>query len=117
MYEEVRTIVVAGAGNQHERVGTAHRHVLCRVEPDGVSLVELGIVPRAVSAAEPVSVPLSDAEPMSESLLASVALLAVRLGCDVVQFRELCYYDGPWRDGDCRNFRTVFCPGQLQQLV
>lgn len=113
MYEEVRTIVVAGTGNQHERLGTPHRHVLCRVEPDGVSLVELGIVPRAVSAAEPVSPPLSDAESMSESLLASVALLAVRLGCDVVQLRELCHYDGPWRDGDWRNFRAVLCPGQL----
>ena len=114
MHEEVCTIVVAGVGNQHERVGTSHRYVLCRVEPDGVSLVELGIVPRAVSAAEPVSAPLSGAEPMSKSLL---ALLAVRLGCDVVQFRELHHHNGPRRDGDCRNFRAVFCPGQLQQLV
>lgn len=99
MYEEVRTIIVAGAGNQHERLGTPHRHVLCRVEPDGVSLVELGIVPRAVSAAKPVPNPLSAAEPLSESLLASVAFLAVRLGRDVVQLRELRHYDGPRRYG------------------
>jgi len=85
-YEEVCAIIVACAGNQHDRLGTPHRHVLCRVEPDDVSLVGLGAVPGTVSKPESVSdaKSVSDPEPMSDSLLASVALLASWLGCHVV---------------------------------
>lgn len=126
MYEEVRTIVVAGAGNQHDGLGAPHRYVLRWVASDDVPLDELDPVSDAVSAAQsvsqsvsgslsgpgPLSRPLS--EPLSESLLAS---LAVWLGCDVVGFRELRHYDGPRLDGDCRDFRAILGPWELQQFV
>lgn len=64
-----------------------------------------------------MSEPLSDTGSVSKSVLASVALLAVRLGCDVVQFRELRYYDGPRSHGYRRNIRAVLGPGQLQQFL
>jgi hypothetical protein len=67
-------------------LGPACGHVLHRIEPDDVSLVWLGPVPKSLSCPEPVSGPEPVPQATSEALLAHVVVRAMWNRQHVVQF-------------------------------